>query len=329
MGSILITQEGVETSTIEENHRDESLYNFYMMLNKALAAGDCFFMTEEAYAHEYSYGEYYPSFVHLSWDEFRQKESLRGVSWKTYYDITNNFRNRLPKKVTNEEEFERQNEPKGKGGFEHADNPEDFLYNIAHWEKWHCDYLTDHPEKTKREEDSSFIPNVDEVYKILKEEILSYIENKCRDRISQATNAEQEIKKIWDELFANKDYHDDQDITRPIKKNATALFFHHVVMRSKEQASMISYCKEIGDKVCRKNYYKYVAELSSEEQRACGSLRRIYCIEKNGGKQYISLDFHKGMFEFHDEKGRHLGEFLFDGTQNKKAEESHNLKTLK
>ena len=55
---------------------------------------------------------------------------------------------------------------------------------------------------------------------------------------------------------------------------------------------------------------------------------RYHGIIKDGKKQYISLDFHKGMFEFHDEKGIHLGEYFFDGTRNKGAEESHNLRTL-
>ena len=68
--------------------------------------------------------------------------------------------------------------------------------------------------------------------------------------------------------------------------------------------------------------------MSTNEQKDCGSLREIYVIMKDGKNQYISLDFHKGMFEFHDEKGIHLGEYLFDGTPNEEAKKSHNLRTL-
>lgn len=49
MGSILLTQEGLETSTIEEKSRNESLLNFYMMLDEALKAGDSFYMTEDSW----------------------------------------------------------------------------------------------------------------------------------------------------------------------------------------------------------------------------------------------------------------------------------------
>lgn len=42
MGNILITQEGVETSTIQEGIRDKSLFSFYEMINKAVDDGDKF-----------------------------------------------------------------------------------------------------------------------------------------------------------------------------------------------------------------------------------------------------------------------------------------------
>jgi hypothetical protein len=328
MGSILITQEGAETSTIEESRRNESLYNFYMMLDEALAEGDCCFMVEAAYQHVYSYGNYFPAFVNLSWEEFNRNESLKGVSYNTYNYITNNLRNIYPKKITNEEEFERTKTPRGKGGFEHADSRKDFLCNIARWKKWHCDYLTAHPKEIEWRENSYFISNVNVVYEILEEEILIYIGKKYKERINKANNAELEIKRIWNELFADKNYHINEDATQSMKNNVIALFFHHVVMPSIEHNSMTAYCKEIGRKVCQANYYQYEPELSTNEQQACGSSRQIYSIIKNGVKQYISLDFHKGMFEFHDNNGRHLGEFLFDGTWNKKAEEDHNFKTL-
>lgn len=330
MGSILITQEGIETSTIDEDKRDESLFNFYVMLGEALKEGDSCFMTEATYGHKYSYGDYYPAFVHLKWEEFQQINSLRGVSQSTYDYVTNSFLNSniYPKIITAEKEFEQQNMPRGEGGFEHSDSSEDFLCNISNWEKWHQDYLTTHPQEIQWNSKSLFISNIEAVYKILKEEILNYIEREYIKRINQTDNKEQEMEKIWNELFADKKYYKNEDISQSVKENAVALFFHQVVMTSKDHKEMTAYCKEIGKKVCQQNYYQYEGELSTNEQKACGSLREIYSIVKNGEKQYISLDFHKGMFEFHDKKGIHLGEYLFDGTFNKKAEESHNLITL-
>ena len=319
MGSILITQEGIETSTIDEDKRDKSLFNFYTMLEKAVKLGDCCFMTEATYGHKYSYGDYYPAFTIFSWDEFQQIESLKGISQITYNYITNNFHVIYPKKITNQEEFERENMPKGEGGFEHSDSSKDFLCNISNWKKWHQDYLTTHPEEIQWQS-NSHLSNIEAVYDILEEEVLIYIKGKYKERINKANDTEQEIKKIWNELFADKKYHK--------KQNSIALFFHQVVMPSKGRNEMTAYCKEIGGRMCQANYYHYEANFSSKEQKNCKSLRDIYSIVKNGEKQYISLDFHKGMFEFHDEKGIHLGEYLFDGTFNKKVEKSHNLRTL-
>lgn len=106
MGNILITQEGVETSTIQEGIRDKSLFSFYEMINKAVDDGDKCFMLETAYQHTYSYGDYFPAFVNLSWDEFKSKKSLNGVSYNTYNYITNNFQNCSPSCIVNEIEFE-------------------------------------------------------------------------------------------------------------------------------------------------------------------------------------------------------------------------------
>ena len=72
--------------------------------------------------------------------------------------------------------------------------------------------------------------------------------------------------------------------------------------------------------------------MSVKEQLATKgkSLRKIYSIlNRNGKKQYISLDLRHGMMEFHDEKGTHLGEFRFTGVKNAEAESSHDLQALK
>lgn len=328
MGNILITQEGVETSTIEEKCRDESLRNFFEMLREARQFGDCSFMTEAAYLNNYSYGNPYPAFINLSWDEFSKVDSLKGISQSTYNYITNDFQLIYPKLVANETEFEKLNQPKGYGGFEHSDSPDDFLCNFSHWDKWHCNHLTNHPSEIQWESGSRFIPNKKAVYEILQEEIRIYIKKFYADRISKCNNKGQEINIIWNELFDNKEYHENENIKQPMKKNAIALFFHHVVMNTLGKKEKVAYCREIGGKVCTRNYYLFEKELSNLEFQSCGSLRQIYSIVKSGEKQYISLDFHKGMFEFHDYAGRHLGEFLFDETLNKCVESDHNLKSL-
>ena len=257
--------------------------------------------------HTYSYGDYYPAFVNLSWDEFKSKDSLNGVSYNTYNYITNNFQKCSPSRIVNEIEFEQKRDPRGSGGFEHTDSSEDFLCNLEHLEKWHCNHLTSHPEDIQWDKDHPFIPNINAVHKILEEEIINYI----RKEKTQQLIKRKKLIKLKEELFDEADYHINEDITKPLKNNAIALLFHRVVMGSFKHNEMTAYCREIGKKVCEVNYYQHEKKLSKTEQQHCNSLRCIYSITKNGQKQYISLDFHKGMFEFHDELGRHLGEFPF------------------
>jgi hypothetical protein len=94
--------------------------------------------------------------------------------------------------------------------------------------------------------------------------------------------------------------------------------------------NLAAYTIEIGGKIAKSNYYEYDAQLSANETRAAGnSLRTIYKIIGNGGQlKYISLDHLHGMFEFHNFKGEHLGEFKFDGSFNSKAEPDHNFRTI-
>ena len=88
------------------------------------------------------------------------------------------------------------------------------------------------------------------------------------------------------------------------------------------------YIREIGTRLCQANYYTYDREVSdkNKERSGYGVLRVIFSIiGRQGKKQYISLDFEKGMFEYYDYLGRHMGEYRFDGSNNKRAERSHDI----
>lgn len=70
----------------------------------------------------------------------------------------------------------------------------------------------------------------------------------------------------------------------------------------------------IGTEICLANYYIEEKKLSSREQQRRRSLRKIFSIIRDGHKQYISLDFEKGVFEFFNEYGIHQGEYYFNGS---------------
>lgn len=328
MGSILITKSGVETIDIPKEKRDKALRDFFEMLDDAINAGDKSFMSIATYQHQFSYGEYYPAFVNMSWDQFSQVESLCGVSFNTYYYLANNFRLVCPAPINDDSEIERKQQPIGEGGFEHPASPQEFLCNIHKWRIWHRDYLIEHPELIKWEGSNGFLPNIEHVEYILDAEIYKYLQNKYMDRISCAKDKDNEIKCIYESVFADPIYHVDEDISQPIKPSARALFFHRVIIPTIAHQDLAGYCIEVGDRVCKENYYIFEQELSSKEQMASGAMRHIWSIVKDGVKQYISFDFHKGMFEFHNQHGTHLGEYHFDGSYNAQAQVNHNLRTI-
>ena len=92
-----------------------------------------------------------------------------------------------------------------------------------------------------------------------------------------------------------------------------------------------SYYREIGSKIAEGNFYKFEQELSSNEQKLMDSLRHIFSVLNGSGeKQYLSIDFEKGMFELHNHNGIHQGAYNFDGFSGfEAARDGHDLESLK
>lgn len=101
-----------------------------------------------------------------------------------------------------------------------------------------------------------------------------------------------------------------------IKVIPTQALHQLILSKGDDKVACIS---RIGSEICRVNYYIEEKDLSSREQQRRGSLRKIFSIIHNGHKQYISLDFEKGRFEFFNERGEHQGEFFFDGSRSSEA----------
>lgn len=105
--------------------------------------------------------------------------------------------------------------------------------------------------------------------------------------------------------------------------------FHREVMTDR-YGSLAGRAGEIGEKVCKANFYTFEPAISSKESKMVGgSMRKIYSLTGHGGrKQYISIDFKHGMLEFHDYRGTHLGEYRFNGEFNSEADPTHDLKSV-
>ncbi len=86
---------------------------------------------------------------------------------------------------------------------------------------------------------------------------------------------------------------------------------------------------EIAREVARRNYYKENTELSSQEQHLKKSFRTIFEIEKEGRKQYLSLDYENGLFELCDERGKHTGAVNYLDEMKEKSKDDHSISSLR
>lgn len=304
-GSLLVTVESMELNHVESNRRDKVVGDFHRMMTEAERNHDKFYAIEELYTHEFSYGDFYSGFLYRPWAEFRTNNVLSSISQMTY-QLLIAFRSRVSFiSIDNETSFFNLSCPPyaHTGYYSHSYN--DYVGNVNGWEKWHREWYKTHPEYIDwNDAKNKLFPRQDLVIKILKRELLKKFKSE------NLTSEQAEIKLACI---------DDKDIANE---------FHDKVMKHKG-GDLEGYAFNIGNEICDSNYYTYLDDLSSMENRQVGSLRKIYSIvNKNGKQQFISIDFLHGMFEFHNENGDHLGEYRFDGSLNSGAEKDHRLKCL-
>ena len=295
-GSLLMTAEGLETAGIAEKDRDRKVLGFYDMKLEAERHHDRFYALEAVYNYPYSYGVFYPSFVNMSWQEFQECETLKGIS-QTTFELMQAFCQHpdigtLPDK----DAFQRKEEPHAYTGYYNPTGDVTFVNNLTDWENWHRMWYSTHQELIDWDSaGNDWLPRLDLVKGIFRRELMLVLGRERAD---------------------------------VIEEDLVATEFYDKIM--KHQGDRIeAYAAAIGREVCLSNYYILEPELSAMEQRRAGKLREIYSIINcQGRRQFISIDFRHGMFEFHNERGDHLGEFHFDGSFNTGIEADHALKCM-
>jgi hypothetical protein len=90
----------------------------------------------------------------------------------------------------------------------------------------------------------------------------------------------------------------------------------------KNPEEKIGLIKEMAENVAEISGYQFNPKLSSSEQERKKSLRQIFEAGKGKNKIYLSTDFEKGRFEVCDHRGKHLGEYRFDGKRSQEADPS-------
>lgn len=296
-GNILIITEGLEVSGIKEDERDEAVRGFYEMKTEAERCQDKFFVLQSLYLHRFSYGEFYPSFMNLSWPEFSSIDSLHGIKESTYELMHTFCQCPSASLLVDEDVFRQKNEPRAYSGYCNSRRLADCICNKQDWERWHRKWFSAQQQLIDwNGATNDWLPRQDLICEILRREL---------------------------ELSIGK------DSTKAIEDNDVGTVFYDQVMRHKGD-EIHAYAGRIGSEVCLSNYYIEETELSTmEQQSAGGSFRKIYSIiNRKGVKQFVSIDFKHGMFELHDELGIHLGEYRFDGTMNAEGDLSHSLKCL-
>lgn len=290
-GSLLVTVEGMEMAHIASEKRNQAILDFLEMKTEAERKSDKFYALSDFYSHQFSYGSFYA--LYDSWMAFHGKDVLKPITQSTY-QMLHSFGpcvKLIP--VDTYEEFLGKEEPRTNAGWVPERGVENYVWNCTSWEEWHRKWYEAHPEDIIWPANQQWLPRPDRVLHILREELR-------RENIQLAGSDE--------------------------SKEIVSVFYERIMRR--KGADIHAYALEIGSVVCRSNYYKEEPVLSKMEQAASGSLRRIFSIVKKGRQQFISIDCAHGMFEFHDDQGKHIGEFRFDGTHNAEAQSDHSLQCI-
>lgn len=302
-GSLLITAEGMEVGHIPPCRQDDAVGSFFNMKVAAERRNDRFYALPELYSKRFSYGDFYTE-IYKSWKEFHANPALSHIKLNTFQQIHSFSQYPNLWGVEAEEDFGKTEEPRAHSGFCNPQGFVDFVGNVESWEEWHRVWLVEHQEEIDwKHATNGWLPRQDLILAILKREV------------------SKKLEEDYDKEEANHRY-------EQIPETNMVHEFHDYVM-GHQGDRLQGYASSIGGEICRKNYYRYEAELSDMERQYAKSMREIYSIvNKSGVLQFISIDFKHGYFEFHDERGEHQGEFRFDGSYNSGAESDHSLKTI-
>ena len=292
-GHILIITEGLETADIPQNARNKAVVDFFDMKTIAEREGDTIYGEQGIFTNIFSYGQFYPGFVNMTWKEFNTKDSLKGIDEKTY-ELLQTFSQYPRVKICNDRGlFATTYLHPTHAGYRLPICLPNYIYNPNSRNQWHEQWYAEHQQNIIWPNDNNWLPRRDKAISILKRELSLH----------------------------------GKDI--PLSEKDIATAFHDKVMRHKGP-EIKAYADAIGTEICQSNYYYKENDLSKMESYAHNSPRKIFSIiNQNGNYQFISIDFAHGMFEFCNSTGSHQGEYRFDGTPNSTAEpENHSLTCL-
>ncbi|WP_312296767.1 hypothetical protein [Chryseobacterium sp.] len=282
----------------EEDNKIYSLNNFLEAGNHARKNHDTINSTNELFSHKFSWGYFYDDFVYKPYSELIQKDTWNWLPQTLHQAFTTFF-------------FQN---PSGRSDFANLDEfidcyksenlgsigcqckaIESDVFDVLSWHLWKNSFYRENPHLyIWKSNDHKFLPNKTFSDSILEREIRLH----------------GKIDKI------------------PENQNSIGLTFHNEVMKLKGP-EIQAYTIQIATEIAEANFYKFEKQLSANEKEHTKSPRKIFStVNQEGEKIYLSLDHAHGMFELHNFRGEHLGEFKFDGSFNSIADQTHSLKTI-
>lgn len=299
MGNLFIDSENLEIHEIKLTERDNKIKDFIDALECIKKNRDVLYSVDLD-QEKFSYGNLFNDFIFPTWEAFRSNPNLRGVS-QTTYELFYSSMFQLPSLVSTEPftktSFDHQfsGTHYGYTGFYQDNSTSKYVHSPDSHFKWVCDWLCLHQDEIKWNTTETWLPNKVKIEKILLSEL-------SKQRIRVPDNpTEDEICNL----------------------------FYEDVMKKKSGDSPEAYIQDVASRILETNYYIREEELTRKEAQMCDSKRLIFSvINPDKKKQYISIDYKHGMFEYHDQNGKHLGEYRFNGQLNKAADNSHNLRCL-
>mgnify|MGYP002669527250 FL=1 len=292
--------DGLETCALPSERRDALLIDFCHLVDYFHKAKVNLVKEEGIESHVFSFGHLW-EFLFGNRDYFVSKESLKGIEQTTHQMLSSTLMQHpaLGGEIT-ADEWAATTLPKTSYGLFPYEDKDNYVADTDAWHRYRAAYYAaNQTDYVWDISDDPFLPNLPYSNGILEGEILKH-----------GLGQEYECEKA---RLGDKALH---------------VFFHDKIMRGKGH-DLAAYTELIGNKICEANFYHLEPELSRREYRLANSLRRIYSlINREGRKQYISLDFRHGMMEYHNEFGEHLGEYRFTGHLNSAADITHNLRGL-
>lgn len=314
-----LTGDGMDLAKVTPTARDAEMKKLLDLLDEFYQHGVEPKCEEGMISREYALGDW-QTFIFSPFEDVRKWN----ISSQTFARMSTSLMAKPGVfRDINNEEWKKSKGFRSDCGFSTIDTGLNYSGDVDTWHKNREKYFRANQKdidwKGRDDFDLSFLPNRHRSDLSLQREIYKFVKEIFKKEAIKNNWTEDEYKQNFSRRC--------KEIAEQLDKNVGVTF--HAKVMSDKYGSREALAESIGTEICEMNFYVFEKTLTKNERKTSKSHRKIFSIiNKNGVKQYISIDFAHGMFEFHNHKGEHLGEFRFNGMLNSPSDPTHNLRTL-